>query len=63
MTAKLTKSRANEIVEMCKAILSKRRTTIREFSKLIGKLVATEPGVEYAPLFIKPLEKIKDRAL
>ena len=23
-------------------------------------MVAAEPGVEYAPLFYKPLEKIKD---
>ena len=35
--------------------------TIREFSKLIGKFVASESGVEYAQLRYKPLEKIKDK--
>ena len=27
---------------------------------MIDTMVATEPGVEYAPLFYKPLEKIKE---
>ena len=30
---------------------------------LIGKVVATEPGVEYAQLRYKPLERIKDKQL
>ena len=37
--------------------------TIRTFSQLIGKLVATQQGVEYAPLFYKPLEKVKEGEL
>jgi hypothetical protein len=32
-------------------ILSIKRCTIRYFSKVIGKFVAAEPGVEYAPLY------------
>ena len=37
--------------------------TIRKFSKLIGKLVATQQGVNYAPLFYKNLEKVKEYEL
>ena len=37
--------------------------TIREFSRLIGKLAATEPGVEYAQLRYEPLERIKEKHL
>ena len=37
--------------------------TIRGFSRLIGKLVATEPGVDYAQLKYKPLERIKEKHL
>ena len=34
--------------------------SIREFSKLIGKLVAAELGLKYAPLHYKPLELQRD---
>lgn len=37
--------------------------TIRKFAQLIGKLVASEPGVSYAPLYYKTLEIEKDKAL
>ena len=40
-----------------------KRVTIRQFSQLTGRLVAIQPGVEYAPLYYKPLEKIKDHEL
>jgi hypothetical protein len=35
----------------------------RLFAKLRGKMVAAEPGVETAPLFYKPLEKVKDKCI
>ena len=37
--------------------------TIREFSQLIGKLVAAKPSVMYAPIYYKILEIQKDEAL
>ena len=37
--------------------------TIRKFSKLIKKLVATQQGVEFAPLYYKALEKVKELEL
>jgi hypothetical protein len=40
-----------------------REITIKEFAQIVGKLVAAEPGVEYAPIYIKSLEIEKDRKL
>ena len=63
MTIRLTPERSQEIIEICNTMLRQKRVTIRDFSKLIGKLVASQQGVEYAPLFFKPLEKVKDQEL
>jgi hypothetical protein len=60
MTVKLTAERCQDIVTLCSHLLQTKRVTFREFAKIIGKLVAAEPGVEYAPLYYKPLEKIKE---
>ncbi|VDI32218.1 Hypothetical predicted protein [Mytilus galloprovincialis] len=63
MTVKLTSEKAKTIVVMCKVFVKKWETTIREFSQLIGKLVASEPAVQYANFYVKPLEQKKDKAL
>ena len=60
-SVRLPPERRQEIVTICTNILFKHRVTIRKFSQLIGKLVATHHGVEYAPLFYKPLEKVKEQ--
>ena len=60
MTVCLTPERKNELIAYCKGLLNKSKCTIRQFAKLIGLMVASEPGVEHAPLFYKPLEKIKE---
>ena len=39
------------------------QVSIREFSKLIGTMVAAEPGVLYAALYYKTLELDRDREL
>lgn len=44
-------------------MLNTKRTTIRIFAQLIGKLTATEPGVKHARLYTKPFETIKDKEL
>ena len=59
MTVRLPPDSCQDI-KLCKEILAQKRVEIRHFSKFIGKLVATKQGVEYAPLFYKPLEKVKD---
>ncbi|XP_053383777.1 uncharacterized protein LOC128549987 [Mercenaria mercenaria] len=63
MTVRMTPEKIKEIIECCETMIKKKRVTIREFAQLIGKLVASQPGVEYAPLFYKPLERVKDKML
>ena len=63
MTVRLTPQKCDEIVKLCEEILHASRITIRKFSKLVGKLVAASPGVQYAVLYTRPLEKIKETEL
>ena len=49
MTVQLLPERQQEIIKLCTNILLKRSMTIRNFSKLIGRLVATQQEIEYAP--------------
>jgi len=53
----------SQIVDNCETMLNKCEVTIREFVQLIGRMVASEPGVKFAPLYYKPLETVKDQAL
>ena len=64
MTIKLTdkKLKVSAIVSYCRKLMLKQQYTIRQFSEAIGKLAA-ESGVLYAPIFIKPLEIEKDKAV
>ena len=41
-------------------MISTKRTAIRNFSKFNRKFNAAEPGVQHAPLYIRPLGKVKD---
>lgn len=63
MTVTLPITKIQDIIYQCKRTLREKCITIREFAQIIGKLVATEPGVQYAPLFYKPLEIQKDLEL
>jgi hypothetical protein len=63
MTIRLTHEKAKEIKELCCKYVKNREITIREFAQIVGKLVAAEPGVEYAPIYIKSLEIEKDGKL
>ncbi|XP_060563139.1 uncharacterized protein LOC132722634 [Ruditapes philippinarum] len=63
MTVKLTFEKGEDIINLCSKVLNTKRITIRVFAKLIGKLTAAEPGVKHAPLYIRPLEKIKENEL
>ncbi len=63
MTVRLTIERKSDLIQCCLDLLRFRRVTIRLFAQLIGKMVAAEPGVEYAPLYYKPLELVKDAML
>lgn len=63
MTVRLTQEKITNIKTLCFEILKKKFITIRTLAKLIGMLVASEPGVLYAQFYYKPLEKIKEKNL
>lgn len=58
---RLPPERCKTVIELCQEILNQKGVTIRKYAKLIGKLVAAELGIEYAPLYYKPLEKLKEQ--
>lgn len=43
--------------------MKKHDVCIRDFAQVIGKLLACEPAVQHAPLFIKSLEHDKEHNL
>lgn len=45
---------------LCNKLLSKCEITIRGFAHVIRKLVASQPGVQFASLFLKDLEHEKE---
>lgn len=63
ITISLTCEKADKFVTLCNKLLLKCEITIRDFAQIIGKLVASQPGVQFAPLFLKDLEHEKERAL
>ena len=63
MTVKLAPRKVANLKELAVRMLKSKSISIREFAKLIGKMVAAEPGVKYAPLYYKTLELDKDKAL
>ena len=63
MTVKLTPEKVQDIVYICTDLLRRDRIVIHDLAKLVGKMVASELGVQYTPLFYKPLEIDKDEAL
>jgi len=63
MTIKLTSAKCDKILAMCSKIISQSRTTIHKLSQVIGTLTAASPGVEHAPLYIRPMEREKNRQL
>lgn len=63
MSVSLTQDRADSIREKCQEVLNLHKIAIRQFAQLIGKLVSSEPGIRYAPLFYTSLEIEKDKHL
>ena len=63
MTVKLLSGKADDIANECAVLLRKREIKIQEFAQIIGKMVAAEPAVQYAPLHYKELEIEKDKQL
>ena len=63
MTVRLTPDRVENLKNLCLNIQQKTIISIREFATLIGKMVASEPGMQYAPLYYRDLEHIRDNEL
>ena len=63
MTVTLTEEKREKITKMCGDLLGRKVCTIRTLAEVIGNLVASEPGVDLAPLHYKRLEIEKDKAL
>ncbi|VDI36333.1 Hypothetical predicted protein [Mytilus galloprovincialis] len=63
MTIKLTTEKAQAIKLTCCKYVKNRQMSIRQFAQIIGKLIAAEPGVEHALIYIKSLEIEKDKFL
>ncbi len=64
MTMRLTKEKALDIKDICKALrFSLKPQPIREIARIIGKIVASFPGVMYRPVYYQELERDKTLAL
>ena len=64
MTIQLTTDKAISLKDDCKTLLvSDKPTLIREVARVIGKIVASFPGVMYGPLYYRYLEGDKSQAL
>ena len=63
MTVTLSHAKAENIKHVCKDLLTTTQPTIREVAVVIGKLVASFPGVAMIPLFYRQLENEKTAAL
>ena len=63
MTVTLSHTKVENITQVCKDLLTRTQPTIREVAVVIGKLVASCPGVAMVPLFYRQLKKEKTAAL
>ena len=63
MTVTLSDNKVKGIKEVCAKLLDRPKVTIQHLAEVIGKLVATQPGVWIAPLFYKRLEILKNKGL
>ena len=59
VTVSLTREKAQKIIDQCKAFMNRKTCTIRECAGILGLLVASEPGVDFAPLHYKRIEHEK----
>ena len=63
MTVRLTKRKIDNLTSIISHILQKSEITIQELSEIIGKLVATFPGVQYGKLYYRQIDNEKTLAL
>jgi tetrahydromethanopterin S-methyltransferase subunit G len=63
MTVRLTSEKAKDLSDLCLSISKRVEITIRELAQVIGKMIASDPGMECGPLYYKILEIEKDQKL
>lgn len=63
MIVTLTPEKASELAKLCAETIRKREITIRVFVRIIGKMIAAEPAVQYAPFHYIVLKNEKERCL
>lgn len=63
MTVTLTRDKADSLIYDCKGLFHSKTCSIRQFAQAIGKMVASQLGVPYAPLYYKNLENEKNKQL
>ena len=63
MTVTLPSDKKATIIDMCTELYNEQTPTIRQVAKVIGKLVAAFPAVEFGPLYYRTLERDKSLAL
>lgn len=63
MSIKLPQEKKDALQQNIQKFSVKKRCKVREFARLIGKLVAASPAVEYGWLYIKNFEREKQWAL
>ena len=59
MTVTVTATKMETIKRVCTEAIGIEKCKIRFFASIIGKLVATQPGVPHAPLYYRELEFTK----
>lgn len=63
MTVRRISEKDKELSDLCLSISKRVEITIREFAQVIDKMIASDPGMEYRPLYYKNLEIEKDKIL
>ena len=63
MTVTLTADKARDIQVLCRSLCNDAKPTVRATAKVIGKIIASLPGVMFGPLYFRAIEKHKTIAL
>ncbi|RUA04502.1 MAG: hypothetical protein DSY43_06170 [Gammaproteobacteria bacterium] len=63
MTVTLTTEKGADLKALCQSIRDRQKLTIRTTATVIGKIIASFPGVIHGPLYYRALERDKTKAL
>jgi hypothetical protein len=63
MTVKLTTEKSASLKQTCQTLLANPTLSVKEVAWVIGKIMSSFPGTNYAPLYYRHLERNKSHAL